>query len=88
LSGEFDARPQIVAFQIREFSQQIFKRIACHDIFQQGIDRIPQVSNAWFAMANLRVNRDTGQKLVHAYKHTSFARERQVSDLNRRAGFY
>jgi hypothetical protein len=51
LRGDFETGPQIVAFQIGEFSQQAFKRVARRQLFEHGLDRIPQVADGRFAVA-------------------------------------
>ena len=51
LRGKFQTRPQIIAFQIGEFSQQAFKRVARRQLFEHGLDRIPQVADGRFAVA-------------------------------------
>ena len=73
LRGEFQTGPQIVAFQIGEFGQQVFKRVSCREILEHGLDRVPQVADGRFAVANLRINRDAGQKLIHVLNNNRIA---------------
>ncbi len=58
---EFQARQQILAFQIGKFRQHFLKRIARREVFQHRLHRITQAANNRLAMADARLDADALQ---------------------------
>ena len=63
---EFQARQQILAFEIGKFRQHVLKRIACREIFQHRLHRITQAADDRLAVADVRLDGDAPQQRVHA----------------------
>jgi hypothetical protein len=60
LGGEFKPSDQILTFQIGEFRKHVLKGVSRGRIFKDGLDRMPQIANHRFAMADIRINRHAG----------------------------
>lgn len=56
--SELKAGKQILAFQVGKLRQDIFKGIAGGQVFEDGLDRIPEPADAGLAVANLGVDGD------------------------------
>lgn len=56
--GEVQAGEQILPLQIREFGQNLFKGIPAREVFEDGLDRVPETANHRLPVANLGVDGD------------------------------
>ena len=56
--SEFKAGEQVLAFQVGKLRQQVLKRIARGQVFEDGFDRIPQPPDARLVVANIGLDSD------------------------------
>lgn len=63
--GKFQTREKIFAFEIWKLAQHVLKGIARSQVFENGLDRIPQSPDDRFAVANLGINGDARQQRIH-----------------------